>query len=88
MAVTYQEGRINFADDNDATDTGKWVVKGWLWYGAANTNTFVLQDENSKVVAACKAETGKLTHYMSGLHVPVTKLTAETLDGGTLIVYV
>jgi len=93
MAIAYASGRLIFATAGDAsiakaTGLTEWIVKGWLWYGAANTNTFVLHDEDTKVVAASIAETGRLSQYCAGLHIPVSKLTCTTLGGGTLIVYV
>jgi len=93
MATTYQAGRVTFVTAGEATAgvaTGlvEYVVKGACFYGGANGNDCILHDQDTKVVWSAKAETGNLSHSITGLHIPVSKLTCTTLGGGTLIVYV
>jgi len=75
-----------------AADTyldNKFLVYGLNWYGAANTNTLVVLDDTNEKVFGWTAETGNLDcAYTFPKPIPVTEITAGTMGGGTLVLYV
>jgi len=89
MAVTYKEGRVLFtATGNTTTETGPFMVKGFNWSGAANTNTLVVDDEDDFELFNAVAETGALeVNYNLPKPLPATQIKV-TMGGGTLLVYI
>jgi len=88
MAVSYPEGRVIMTADDDATEGGRFLIKG-VNFVAANGEGLVLQDQDDVDIIRLEAETGRLSQtVMFAQPIPVTQIKAETLDGGQVIVYV
>ena len=91
MAVEELAGRITMTAAADTiTNQNGYRVRAVQWTGAANGNTLLLDDQDNKDVAGCVAETGALEKYwyFGEQGIPVTTLTATTLGGGRLIIYI
>ena len=89
MAVTHQDGRITMTAASDTYVSESFLVHGLCWYGGADGNTLVVLDQDNKAVFGKTADAGDLDAFVVFPNpLPVTEITAGTMGGGTLIVYV
>jgi len=91
-AGTRSAGRLEFTADGDTRSFNDPVrVMGILWNGANNGDDLNIEDEDGNTVFEWKAETGKRSMYFDlggkDSAIRVSTLTAETLDGGRVIIY-
>ena len=66
-----------------------FLVSGLCWYGGADGNTLVVLDQDNVAIFGKTADAGDLDAFVTfPKPLPVTEVTAGTMGGGTLIVYV
>ncbi len=89
MAVTHKPGRIIMTAALDTYLDEKFLVYGLNWYGGADGNTLVVLDDTNEIVFGKTADAGDLdAYYTFPKPIPVTEITAGTMGGGTLVLYV
>ena len=91
MAVERLAGRVTMTAAADTiTDPNGFRVKAVAWTGASNAHIMLLDDADGKDIIGSKAETGNIEQYwyFGEQGIPTKTLTATTLGGGRLIIYI